>query len=38
VVFVAERLDGAFKVASFREKPDKLTAERFLEAIFVKVT
>ena len=29
---VAERLDGAFKVASFREKPDKLTAERFLEA------
>jgi mannose-1-phosphate guanylyltransferase/mannose-6-phosphate isomerase len=27
-----EILDGAFKVASFREKPDKLTAERFLEA------
>lgn len=28
----AERLAGAFKVVSFREKPDKLTAERFLEA------
>jgi mannose-1-phosphate guanylyltransferase/mannose-6-phosphate isomerase len=29
---VAEFLAGAFKVASFREKPDKLTVERFLEA------